>query len=129
VRGTISSGLEGTLLRTNRSEIVVGAGLGASREVPVEGDTDTLLPALFSFRHSFFTYRTPKTALDTKFSAFPILNQRGRWRLEAEASVSREIFKDFSVGLTLYESFDSRPPSAGASRNDVGATISLGYGF
>ncbi len=129
LRGTAIGGLEGTLLRTNRNEIVVGGGLGASREVPVEGDTDTLLPAMLSFRQSFFTYSTPKTAIDTKFSAFPILNQRGRWRLEATASVSRELFKDFSVAFTVYESFDNRPPSANARRNDFGATLSIGFIF
>jgi len=129
VRATVGGGLERTLQRSNRSSLVVGAGLGTSREVPVDGDSQTLLPGILNLRHSFFTYDTPKTSLDTTFSAFPILNQWGRWRLEASASVSREIVKNFTVAFTFYESFDSRPPSAEANNNDLGATLSIGFTF
>lgn len=129
LRGTLGAGLERTLLRTNRSELVVGAGLGAAREVPVDGSTETLVPAVLNFRHSFFTYRTPKTSLDTNLTALPILNQSGRWLIQASGSVSRELFKDFAVAFTLYESFDNRPPSAEASRNDAGVTLSMSFVF
>jgi len=129
VRGTVGGGLERTLHRSNRSSLVVGAGLGVSREVPVDAESDTLMPGLLTFRHAFYTYSTPKTSLETTFTAFPILNQWGRWRLEANSSVSREIFKDFSVAVTFYESFDNRPPSEDASRNDAGVSLSIGFTF
>jgi hypothetical protein len=129
LRATVGGGLERVLQRSNRSSLVVGAGLGASREVPVDGDSDTLMPALLTLRHAFYTYTTPKTSLENSFTAYPILNQAGRWRLEANASVSREIFKDFSVVFTFYESFDNRPPSEDASRNDAGVSLSIGYTF
>jgi len=129
LRGTLSAGLERWLLRSNRSTLVVGAGLGYSREVPVEGDSDSLLPAVLNLRHSFYTHSTPKTSIETAFAALPILNQWGRWRLEASSSVSRELFKDFSVAFTFYESFDNRPPSEDASRNDAGVSLSLAYKF
>lgn len=129
VRGTVGGGLERTLQRSNRSSLVVGAGLGLSREVPVDADSDTLIPGLLTLRHSFYTYTTPKTSLETTFTAFPILNQSGRWRLEANTSLSREIFKDFSVAFTFYESFDNRPPSEDASRNDAGVSLSIGFTF
>ena len=129
LRGTLSAGLERWLLRSNRSTLVVGAGLGYSREVPVEGDSDSLLPAVLNVRHSFYTHTTPKTSIETSFAALPILNQWGRWRLEANSSVSREIFKDFSVAFTFYESFDNRPPSEDASRNDAGVSLSIAFTF
>jgi hypothetical protein len=129
VRATLAGGIERTLIRTNRSSLVVGAGIGYSREVPVEGNNDSLLPAVLSVRHSFFTYNTPKTSLESSFSALPILDQAGRWRIEASSSVSRELFKDFSIALTFYESYDNRPPSVEASKNDAGATLSIGFTF
>ena len=49
--------------------------------------------------------------------------------MEANASVSREVFKDFSVAVTFYESYDNRPPSAEANKNDAGATVSIGFTF
>ena len=129
LRGTIGGGLERTLVRTNRSTFATGAGLGASREVPEDGDTETLLPAMLHMRHSFFTYSTPKTSIDTTVTVFPILNQSGRWRIDANTSLSREIVKDFAIALSLYESYDSRPPSAEASQNDAGATLSVSFVF
>ncbi len=129
LRGTLGGGVERTLVQSNRSELVAGAGLGGSRERAVGGETDSQLPAMLSVRGSLFIYNTPKTTLDGQFTAYPILNQAGRWRLRADASLKREIFKDFSVAFSFYESFDNRPPSTEASRNDVGATLSLAYVF
>jgi len=37
--------------------------------------------------------------------------------------------KAFCVAFTLYDDFVSRPPTAGASNNDVGVTFSLGWKF
>ena len=121
-RGTSAAGLERTLLRSNRSFLSVrrgpggvprGAGGRRQRDPPARAAT---------LRHSFYTYDTPKTSVETTFTALPILNQSGRWRMEANASVSREVFKDFSVAVTFYESYDNRPPSAEANKNDAGAT-------
>jgi len=33
------------------------------------------------------------------------------------------------VAVTLYDDYDSRPPTADASTNDVGVTFSLGWKF
>jgi hypothetical protein len=129
LRGTIAGGIERKLIRSNRSELTVGAGVGGSREVPVEGSNESLVPGLLTMRHSFYTYDTPKTSLVTALTALPILNQSGRWRLEANTSVSREIFKDLTIALSFYESYDNRPPSAEARKNDAGSTISVGFTF
>ena len=37
--------------------------------------------------------------------------------------------KNFTVALGFYESFDNRPPSAEANKNDAGATLSVGFTF
>jgi hypothetical protein len=129
IRSSLTGGVEWTLLRSNRSEVIVGAGLGGAEERPVDGEPETQLPALLGFRHSLFLYDFPKTTLETNFTAYPVVNQWGRWRLKIDSSIKREIFKDFSVALTFYESFDSRPSTPEASRNDVGMTLSIGYTF
>ena len=62
-------------------------------------------------------------------TAFLGLNQWGRYRLEASAKLSREVLKDFYLGLKGYESYDSKPATAGAERNDWGLTVSVGWRF
>ncbi len=44
-------------------------------------------------------------------------------------NVSREIVKDFTVGTTIYYSYDSKPPTADAKKHDVGATLTVGWTF
>ena len=38
-------------------------------------------------------------------------------------NLSREIVKDFTVGTTIYYSFDSKPPTADAKKHDVGRHV------
>jgi hypothetical protein len=49
--------------------------------------------------------------------------------LDFNARLAYEILKDFTVSLTLFDTFDSRPPDAGAATNDYGMTASLGWTF
>jgi hypothetical protein len=62
-------------------------------------------------------------------TGFVGLNQWGRFRLEASARLSREVLRDFYVGVKGYESYDSQPATVGAQRNDWGLTFSLGWRF
>jgi hypothetical protein len=57
------------------------------------------------------------------------LTDWGRVRGNLDVQVKREIIRDFTVGLTVYDSFDSRPATEGAAKNDWGATVSLGWTF
>jgi hypothetical protein len=129
LRGTVSGGVGQFLVHTNRAILVVGGGLSTSREIPVDGDSTQQLEALISARHSYFTYDTPKTNLSTSVALYPSLSQWGRVRLELNSQVNREIVKDFTVGFTIYNSFDSQPPSEGARKNDVGLSLTIGWTF
>jgi len=129
LRGTISGGAGRFLVHTNRAVLVVGGGLSTSREIPVEGESSQELEALISARQSYFTYDTPKTNVSIGVALYPSLSQWGRVRLEFNGQVNREIVKDFTVGFTIYDSFDNRPPSEGARKNDVGLSLTVGWTF
>jgi hypothetical protein len=58
---------------------------------------------------------------------YPSLNVGGRVRTDLDVTLSREIVSDFTVGLTIYDSFDNKPPSDTATKHDVGVTISIGW--
>lgn len=128
-RTTVSGGLGHFLVHSNRAIFVLGGGLSTSREVPLEGSSTQQLEALLAMRQSFFTYDTPKTNVSTSLLAYPSLSQWGRFRLEIDGQISREIVKDFTVGFTIYNSYDSDPPTAGARRNDLGLSLTIGWTF
>ena len=78
---------------------------------------------------SYYTYDRPKTNLDLSLRYYPSLSDAGRHRLQIDGGVRRELWKDFFVALTLYNTFDSRPPNPDAERNDLGAVVSIGWTY
>ena len=39
------------------------------------------------------------------------------------------IVKDFAIGLTAYDSYDSKPPAGATSKNDFGFSLTVGWTF
>jgi len=129
VRGSVTSGWGKYLVRNTHNELVGGAGLSLNHEVPVDGEGTTNVEAVLGFSYANFAYDFPNTDIQVDTSAYLGLTQWGRFRLEASARLSREVLKDFYVGLRGYESYDSEPATQGAKRNDWGLTLTLGLRF
>ena len=129
LRGTVSAGVGHFVARSNRAIFAVGGGLSTSREVPIEGDSTQQIEALLSVRQSYFTYDSPKTDVAFVANVYPSLSDWGRIRIEFDGRVKRELVKDFTVGFSLYDSFDSRPPTETARKNDVGLSLTIGWTF
>jgi len=129
LRTSVMGGWAYMLARDTRNELLGGAGLALNREKPVEGESTTNVEVLAGFDWANFAYDFPNT--DVRFTVFGYLglNQWGRFRLEASASLRRELFSDFYVGLRGYESYDSEPATEGAQKNDWGLSLTLGYSF
>jgi len=87
------------------------------------------LDAMVTVRQSFFTYDFPKTNMSLGADVFPSLSQWGRVRVEFNGSIKREVARDFTVGATVYDSYDNQPPTAAAKKNDVGISLTVGWTF
>jgi len=129
LRTSLVGGWSTYLARNERNELLGGVGLSVNREKPVEGETTTNLEAVIGIDYANFAYDFPNTDIQLATTAYLGLNQWGRFRLEANASLKRELFRDFYFGLKGYESYDSDPATEGAQRNDWGFSLSLGYTF
>jgi hypothetical protein len=117
------------LARDLRNELVGGAGLALNREKPVEGESTTNVEAVAGLDWANFAYDFPNTDIRVTVFGYLGLNQWGRFRLEASASLRREVFSDFYVGVKAYESYDSDPATEGAQQNDWGLSLTFGYSF
>jgi hypothetical protein len=95
----------------------------------VSGDSTSNIEAVLGLSSSYFTYNSPKTSFTLNTAAFPSLNVGGRVRVELDTSLTREIVSDFTVGFTVYDSYDSKPPTEGAKKNDIGVTLNVGWVF
>jgi len=129
LRSSVLGGWAYTLARDARNELVGGTGLSVNREKPLEGESTTNLEAVAGLDWANFAYDFPNTDIHVSAMGYLGLNQWGRFRLEASASLRRELFSDFYFGLKGYESYDSEPATEGAQKNDWGLTLTLGYSF
>jgi hypothetical protein len=103
--------------------------LAVNHEVPVDGEPTTNVEAVVGLNWANFAYDFPNTDIQVGTLAYLGLSQWGRFRLEASGKVSREVVKDFTLGVKGYESYDSEPATQGAKRNDWGLTLTLGLRF
>jgi hypothetical protein len=129
LRANLRGGYGKYLVRHQGNELLGAIGLNVNHEVPVEGDAKDNLEGLIVLGWQNFSFTFPKTDLSVQLTAFPSFSEWGRWRMDLEARIKREIIRDFTVSLNGYDSYDSRPATEGASNNDWGLSFALGYSF
>jgi hypothetical protein len=129
LRSQVGGAVGPRLVNTNRAQLVVGGGLVVNDERGVDVEPTQNLEALLMFGWSFFTYDQPKTNLDITTQYYPSLSDPGRQRVQFDAGVKQELFKDFFVSVSGYNTFDSRPPNPTFASNDVGVVLSVGWSY
>jgi hypothetical protein len=117
------------LVNTNRAQMTAGAGLAFNYEHGVDVEPTQNVEGLLVFQTSFYTYDRPKTNLDLAVQYYPSLSNVGRQRLQLDAGIKRELWKDLFIALNVYETFDSRPPNPDAEKNDAGVVASIGWSY
>jgi hypothetical protein len=117
-------------LTDNHNRLLVSAGLSYNQEQSIETSQYTgNLDGLFAVGYKRFYYSTPKLSIDFDYIIYPGITDWGRIRMQADLSVSVEIFKDFETGLVSYYSFDNKPPEGSSSTYDYGLMFTIGYKF
>jgi putative salt-induced outer membrane protein YdiY len=129
LRSSVLAGWGYMLARDARNELVGGVGPSLNREKPVEGESTTNVEVAAGFNWANFAYDFPNTDIQVTAFSYIGLSQWGRFRLESNVSLRREVFRDFYVGVKGYESYDSQPATESAQKNDWGLSLTLGYSF
>jgi hypothetical protein len=129
LRSSAAAGGGRYLVQNARDSLLAGLGLSVNREKPTEGESITNVEALAFVAYDRFSYDFPNLDVSVGLRGFTSLSESGRHRLEVDAQLKRELVKDFYATLRGYDSYDSRPPTEGARRNDYGVTFALGWSF
>ena len=129
LRSQVGAAVGPRLVNTNRAQLSLGGGIVFNDERGVDVEPTQNVEALFVLTTSYYTYDRPKTNVDIAFQYYPSLSNPGRHRLQLDAGVKRELWKDLFVGLNLFNTFDSRPPNPTANTNDVGVVASVGWTY
>jgi hypothetical protein len=129
LRSQIGVAVGPRLVNSIRGQLVLGAGLAVNDERGVDVEATQNVEGLLLFGWSFYTYDRPQTNIDVNLQYYPSLSNTGRQRVQFDAGVKREFFKDLFVALTVYNTYDSRPPNPAADTNDVGVVASIGWTY
>jgi hypothetical protein len=129
LRSQFGAAIGPRLVNSNRAQMTVGAGAVVNDERGVDVEPTQNIEALLMFQTSFYTYDRPTTSLDISLVSYPSLSDAGRHRVQLDASVKQEFWKDLFVGLSLYNTYDNRPPNPASNSNDVGVVLSVGWTY
>ena len=129
LRSQVALAVGQRLINNNRAQLAIAGGIAVNDERNVNADPTQNLEGLFTFRQSYYRYDRPKTNADISFQYYPSLSNWGRQRIQLDASARREILKDFFLAINMFDTFDSRPPSPDAAKNDVGVSFSIGWSY
>jgi Protein of unknown function, DUF481 len=129
LRSQIGAAVGPRLLNSSRAQMMFGAGLAVNDERGVDVEPTQNIEALFLFGTSFYTYDRPRTNLDIDLQYSASLSNAGRQRVQLDAGAKREFWKDLFVALTLFNSYDNRPPNPDANTNDIGVVLSIGWTY
>jgi len=129
LRALLTGGGGRFLIKTPRSDVLVGSGLVYTNERFTASTVTSNLELLVTVVGEYFRLDTPQSDLQATLSLYPNLTDFGRVRGDLEVNLSHEFIKDFMMGITMFDKFDSRPPSATAAKNDYGVTFNVGWTF
>ena len=129
LRALLTAGGGRFLIQTPGSTLLAGGGLVYTNERFTASSATSNLELLLSLGAEYFRRDTPRSDLQATLSLYPGLSDFGRVRGDLEMNLSHEFIKDFMAGITLFDKFDSRPPSTTAAKNDYGVTFSVGWIF
>lgn len=129
-RGLVGGGVGRRVLQSNRTTISLIGGAAFSREKYEDRESyDSNGELVAGFVFDSFKFDSPEIDLSAHAVFLPNLVTAGRYRIQVNGKARIELLHNLYWSLTVYESFDSDPPSATSRRNDFGVTTSLGWSF
>ena len=129
LRTLLGGALGRYVVQTNSQEFAFGTGLGYSREELADGESTNSVELIIGLEYDVFRFSDPELDLSTQLVVFPSLTVSGRVRAQASVRLRYELVNDLFAELTLSDSYDSKPQSVGAEKNDYTITTSIGYTF
>lgn len=110
------------LIRSNKTSLYFAGGLQGNKE-EARGNIQYNLEALIASNYSVYIYDFPEVSFSLSADVLPSLTDRGRVRTSIDSNLKWEVFNDFYLKWTFYYTYDSKPLSAGAAKNDWAITL------
>jgi hypothetical protein len=128
-RFSLQSGPGYIISKTNRSEFTLGGGFSYTRERYFEEEGVNNAEAVVGITAQFFKLHSPKIDLTVRYILLPNLTTSGRVRSEFDSKLRLEVFRDFYVNFSFYDSYDTKPPLETATGHDYGFITGISWSF
>ena len=118
------------VVKNNRMILLGLAGLMLTNEKFTGEDTNkNNAEAFFALDFQTFRYHSPEMQLSSNIQIYPSITDFGRVRIEFNTSFYYELIKNFYFTLSVFDHFDSHPPTTDISKNDYGVDVSISWKF
>lgn len=107
----------------------VEAGGSLNREFTTEQIASNNTEGLVRITYDLFVFANPKIFINIKSESFPSFTVKNRFRTNIDASVTWEVFRDFTLSFSYWGNYDNMPSDPAALTFDWGTTTSIGYKF
>ncbi len=104
-----------------------GMALGRERFRDTEGQVN--VEGMGALSLDFFRFEGNERDISTQVVFWPNFSDFGRIRIDVTSGIRYEIFKNLSLGFSLWNNYDSRPANENAEKNDFGLVSTIGYKF
>jgi hypothetical protein len=117
------------ILQTNRSSVLLFGGMATSHELYYNEPSRNNAEGAFGINAQIFKLYSPKMDISAGYMILPNFTTSGRVRMELDSKLRFEIFRDFFLSFNFYDSYDNKPPSQTATRNDYGFVTGISWSF
>ena len=117
LRTSAGLGAGNSLLYNNTTHLYLAGGIQGNREWS-GGNAQYNLEGQLTVSYTVYIYDSPEVSLNLRGDLIPSINSLGRVRTKFDSNLRWEVFTDFFLKWTFFHTFDSRPLSETANKND-----------
>lgn len=130
LRSVVGGGYDWFLVHRRSEHLIVNAGLVYDRE-QIVGSTqvDNSAEATLGLQFANFSLDNPSRTITIAFDTFTNITGASRFRAQLSFNLTWQIINNFNLGISLLDSYDSRPPTVESENNDMSLSLSVGYSY
>jgi hypothetical protein len=128
LRTNLGVGLGNNFIFNNHSIAFGALGFQVNKEMTADSSTMNS-EGIIALNYSLFKLSSPKIDLTISTNVFPNLTDFERVRASVDSKLRWELFNNFYIKYTVYYTFDSKPLSAEAKKEDWATTIGIEFSF
>jgi len=117
------------IISTESTTLQALGGVGVVREKYESGEDHSDFETVLGLKLKAMELDSPKLSLNGEALFYPRPGDINRFRIETRTGLNLMLMKNVFWGLTFFDSYNSKPPSAGAVKNDYGLVSSLGVNW